>query len=112
MARNDLFDVFFATWVVLGLSSGAFFHFSKNAELKRRIWAPFVVGVGLLFTAFSWALVSPSAESGLVLVAVVALITGLNIRGTKFCDSCGKSVFASNPFSPMRFCPQCGATLK
>jgi hypothetical protein len=112
MARNDLFDVFFAVWVVLGLSSGAFFHFSKNAELKRRVWAPVVVGAGLLFLAFSWALVSPSAGSSVFIVAVVALITGLNIRGTKFCDSCGKMVHSPNPFSLTKFCPKCGAKLK
>ena len=108
MARNDLFDVFFVTWVTVGVALAAFFHFSRNARLKRRVWPIAVIGTGTLFVAFVFALEKLNVEAMFFVVAVVALISFLNIRSAKFCESCGRTVVSSNPFSPARFCSKCG----
>lgn len=113
MANNDLFSIFFGVWVAIGLISGAFFHFSRNAELKRRLWPPFIVGTSLLFLGFGAAM-SRGQPSGFWFTAipVVALIAFLNIRNVRFCDGCGKQIRNTGLFSRAEFCPKCGAKLK
>ena len=43
------FVVFVLVWGLLGLASFLFFHFNRNAALKRRILPPFVIIVGAMF---------------------------------------------------------------
>lgn len=106
-----VFPIFLAVWVVLGLSSAAFFFLNNNAGLKRRAWAPFCIAVGLLFLIFT-ALMGFPQHVFLIAIPAVALITILNIRHVKFCSACGKTVYSQNPFSPPKFCSKCGATLQ
>ena len=47
--RDQVIPVFFAIWVALGLFSAGFFFLNKNAQLKRKVWPPFVVTTGVLF---------------------------------------------------------------
>lgn len=107
--------VFIGTWVVLGIVCFVLFFLGRNTELKRTWWPRFVIAVGVLFALFSTALSvlsSPSWESlGILIVVVpaVAVISYLNIKFTKFCGSCGATVFDQNWFSPTRFCSKCGA---
>ena len=107
---DDIFLIFFATWVVLGVLSFAFFTFNRNAALKRKVWTPFVVATALIFVGFIWLVGAPS-QVLYVAGPAVALITMLNIRTTRFCDSCGRTIFAQNPFSRPEFCHKCGAKL-
>ena len=108
-ARSDqIFPIFVATWVVLGILSFAFFTFNKNAALKRKVRTPFVVAVGILFVCFVWLAGAPSKVL-YVAVPAMALITMLNIRTTRFCNSCGKTIYTQNPFSRPEFCYKCGA---
>ena len=111
VARKDVFEIFFVFWVVLGVTSGAFFYFSKNAPLKRKIWPPFVIGSATLFTAFAWYMSGESTGFAYIGIPMIVLITALNIRNVRFCDSCGKTIHNTNPFSPAKFCPKCGAGL-
>jgi hypothetical protein len=66
--------------------------------------------VGVLFLTFV-ALMDFPRPFFLFLIPAVALMTFLNLRNTKFCDACGKTLINQNPFSPPAFCSKCGAAL-
>jgi hypothetical protein len=110
--------LFFGTWFVLAFFSFIVFIIGANAELKRT-WFPRVVifaGVVIvIFISIMTVLNSRSGESLCLLVFVipaVAAVSYLNIRLTKFCGSCGATLFKNNWFSPTRFCSSCGASLE
>lgn len=104
------FPAFFVIWVLMGLGVSTFFSLSRNAALKRRVWPYVSVATGLVFVGFAVTMGFPQ-QGLLLMVPFVALITLLNVRATKFCDACGKTVRDQNLFSPMKFCPKCGAQL-
>jgi len=108
---DQVFPIFFGVWVVLGLFSAGFFFLSKNASLKRKVWAPFSIFTGLLFVGFIWAMGFP-AQVLYVAVPAVALITFLNLRAVRFCGSCGATLMSQNPLSRPAFCSKCGAKLE
>jgi len=105
-----IFPIFFATWVVLGVASFAFFQLNRNAALKRKLWPIFSVGVGILFIVFAWLMGLRDRQLYFVFPAV-ALIAYLNVRFIKFCDSCGRTIYRQPPFVSYHFCPSCGAKL-
>lgn len=107
---GQVFPIFFAVWMLLGLFSAAFFFLSKNAALKRQVWPPFVVLVGILFLGFVWAMGFP-LQTMYVAVPAVALTTALNLRTMQFCDACGATVLSQNPFTKPAYCSKCGAKL-
>ena len=107
---KQIFPIFIGVWVVLGLASAAFFFLNKDASLKRKVWPPATIGVGVLFLGFVWLMGFP-AEVMYIAVPAVALITFLNLRAVQFCDSCGKTLMSQNPFSKAEFCSKCGAKL-
>lgn len=102
---------FIALWIVLGLGTAAFFHFNNDAALKRKIWPVFSVGTSILFLAFVW-FSGIKGEAMYFMVFAIILITGLNLKSVKFCDSCGKTLDNQSPFSKQEFCPKCGNKLK
>jgi len=107
------FIAFMVLWVLLGLGSFLFFHFNRNAALKRRVWPVFIVAIGLILGGFVYF--SMGREQPLVLyfmVPAILLISFFNIRTTRFCDSCGRTLHRQPVFSRAQFCPQCGAELK
>ena len=101
------FPAFFIIWALLAIGFSAFFYLNPNAALKRKVWPYAVIAAALIFVGFAWTSGMPHA--GLLLM--VALITWINIRTVKFCDACGKTVQARNPFTPPKFCPKCGSPL-
>jgi hypothetical protein len=107
---DQVFPYFFATWVVLGLISFAFFQFNKDADLKRKVWPVVVVGTGVLFVTFVWLMGFRGGEM-YVVVPAITLITALNLRAVKFCDSCGATLYYGNLFVKMEYCPKCGSKL-
>jgi hypothetical protein len=107
---DQIFPVFLGVWVVLGLCSAGFF-LSKNAQLKRKVWPPFVVVTGILFAGFVWSMGIPS-EGLIIFVPAIALITFLNLRAVQFCNSCGATTMSQNPLSKPAVCSKCGAGLK
>lgn len=105
------FAIFAPFWVVLGVSSFVFFHFNRNAALKRRIFPFFVIAVGIIFTAFLAYMTRGFPRVLFLAVPMIGLITFLNIRRTHFCDSCGRTLYSQPTFKRPAFCPRCGAQL-
>jgi hypothetical protein len=107
------FVAFMVVWVLLGLVSFLFFHFNRNASLKRRVWPAFIVAVGVIFGGFVYYTMGRQQPQVLYLmVPALILISFLNIRMTRFCDSCGKTLHRQPLFSRTQFCPHCGAELQ
>ena len=104
----NIFPIFFSTWIVLGLGSFAFFYFNRDAALKRKVLPVVIVSTGILFLGFLW-LMGLRGEAMYIAVPAVILISLLNLRGTKFCDSCGRTLYNQWPFSEVELCPKCGS---
>ena len=104
-SQKELFETFVFLCMALGLASMAFFFLSKNASLKRWLWPRFSAAFGVFVVGGLW-LTAPHLTWPLYLFLVVVML--LNFRGMKFCDSCGKTVQSSNPFSPPKYCSKCG----
>jgi hypothetical protein len=98
-------------WIIIGLIGGGFSHFNKNTTLKRRVMPTLIVFNSLIFIVFIW-LADFSYPIIFLAIPVVALITFIVIRNTKFCDSCGTRNYGANMLSPAKFCYKCGAPLK
>jgi hypothetical protein len=56
---EQVFPIFFAVWIVLGAASFYFLYFDKNVDRKKKLFKPFLVGTGILFLAFMWAMGFP-----------------------------------------------------
>lgn len=109
MRPNDLFLIFAAVWVVLGL--GLWFFSRRAARQRRKQWhLALVAGAGLLFIFFSYAL-SQRIEVLYMAVPLVVLISVFNHRLTRFCPRCGFDVPRTGLFSRATFCPRCGGKL-
>jgi hypothetical protein len=74
------------------------------------VFKPFLVGTGLLFLGFMWAMGFPTFMLAIA-APIVALIMYLNSRIIHFCDACGRTIMQQIPFSPPRHCSHCGASL-
>ena len=100
-------------WVCLGLGSFLFFHFNRNTALKRQVWPVFIIAIGLMFGGFVYLMMGRQQPQVLYLMGpAIFLISFLNIRTTRFCDSCGKTLYRQPIFTRTQFCPHCGAQLK
>jgi hypothetical protein len=81
-------------WVALGLASFLFFHFNRNAALKRIAFPMFIVTVGVLFGTFVYLSTGRQHPQMMYLaVPAIVLISFLNIRQTRFCEACGKTLY-------------------
>jgi hypothetical protein len=109
MRLDDLFPIFAAIWVVLGLGLWVF---SKRASYQRKKqWHVILVaGAGLFFICFAYAL-SQRSEVLYIAVPAVALISLLNYKLTLFCPHCGFTVPRTGLFSRAVYCPRCGGKL-
>jgi hypothetical protein len=108
-----VFPIFIGVWIVLGIFSAAFFFLNNNAALKRKVHPPFVIGVSILFLCFVLLMGTP--RDGFfycIFVPGIVLITVMNLRNTRFCDTCGKTLINQNPFVRPKFCSRCGASLE
>jgi len=108
---NPPFPVFFGVWFVISFGSAAFFRLNKNASLKRKVWAPFLVVTSLVFIGVVWT-ITKRVEVLYFLVPAVCLLTLVNLRMVRFCDSCGDTVRSQSPWRKPAFCPKCGAHLQ
>ena len=107
---EQVFPIFIGIWIVLGLVSGAILFLNNNAQMKRSLWPPFVIGTGILFLVFMW-LMGFSGKAFLIMLPLTGLITYLNLRTVRFCSACGKTLINQNFLSPPKFCSKCGAEL-
>jgi hypothetical protein len=106
------FIVFMVFWLLLGLASFLFFQFNRNAALKRRVWPPFMIIIGVIFAAFLWHVTNGYSEALLFMVPAIVIISILNIRLTRFCDACGRTLHAQPFCSRPAFCKYCGTKLE
>jgi len=111
MTEDQIFTIFISVWAVLILVSFLLFSVNKNATFKRKVWPIFIVGIGIAFAGFVTWMFYPHPPY-LIAYPAIALISFLNIKLTKFCDECGKTNFPQTPFSGLKFCQKCGASLE
>jgi ribosomal protein S27AE len=101
-----MFIGFFVFWILLGIGSTAFYY-TAPYETKK-LWHPFLtIGSGALFLAFIEF--ATNGELPVFFVLFLALITFLNVRNTRFCPKCNKTLYGR--WSRDKFCPKCGADL-
>lgn len=108
--RDAIAPAFIIVWIALAVISLALFQFSRNATRKRRLFPWAVAFSSALFIGFMFAFGVPWVMV-LGMTPFVLLIGWMNLRITRFCDSCGRTV-TSGIFSRARFCPHCGAALE
>jgi hypothetical protein len=107
----DPFWRFFAVWMTLGVVSFLFFQFNRNARLKRTLWPVFVITASALFIVFMSSM-GFRGPAWYIFIPAIVLITILNLRNTRFCSTCGRTIHSQNILSPPRFCPKCGSELR
>jgi hypothetical protein len=110
------FSVFFLIFVI-GI---ILFKINKNMALKRKIFPIWIITTySILGGLMVWFCISTqgkiSAHSIIIslvfVIPATVLIGYLNIKNTKFCDSCGRMLQNPNWFSKMDYCPKCGSKL-
>lgn len=110
-AHPEVFPWFMGTWAVLGVISSWLFFLSKNISLKKRLLPIFNIGTGILFVGFVF-LMTGQPRIMLFVIPAVIVISILNHRMIRVCDSCGRTVTNNVWFSKMEFCSKCGAKLQ
>lgn len=65
----------------------------------------------VLFAGFL-ALVIPRPSVLYVAYPAIAFIPWMNLRTTKFCPSCARTIVRNPPWVTINFCPTCGKRLK
>jgi hypothetical protein len=107
---RDVFPWFFVFWIALGITGFLLFFVNKDVKFKRRYFRWYVILVGVIFIGFACG--TDGSWGALAFMGpAVALITYLNIRGTRFCDKCGRTIIDHMPFSRAEYCSRCGAQL-
>ena len=96
LANSIVVSVFVGTWITLGVFTYFAFFRNKNAAFKRAWLPPYAILIGVLFVVFSTTatvLESPRWSTLIGVLAIelpaVSIITHLNIRFTKVCETCG-----------------------
>jgi hypothetical protein len=106
-----IFPFFIGTWLVLMALGFYLFHWNRDATFKKKYFPWFVIFGGILLVVFM-GLVGFPREAFLLMVPAVALVSFLNIRGTRFCSSCGHTnINQTMFFLPPKHCSGCGAKL-
>lgn len=109
MKPDAAFPIFlFFLWIPLCLAVWTFY-WKGGLEAKRR-WHPRIVFSSAVLFLGVVALVMPFA---LVMAApAVAGISWLNLKMTKFCPSCGRTLVQNPPWVTLNFCAKCGTDLR
>lgn len=101
------FIAFFVLWILLGIVGSVFYRVASYET--KKFWHPvFVIVSSLVFLGFGEFI----AQGHLPIIGVlfVGLIAYLNLRNTRFCPICEKTL-SSRGWSRERFCSKCGADL-
>jgi hypothetical protein len=107
--------IFILVWIALGISGLFLFFLNNNAKFKKKYFPRYIILLGVLFSAFTLVAILVEGENfftWLITLPVIALISLLNFRNTKFCDTCGKTNFSRVFFLQPRHCSNCGTELK
>ena len=108
--RQDIFPIFFVVWIALGVAGFFLFYINKNVQFKKKYFPWYIILVGVLFIFFTLGTGFP-LEMLYVMVPAVALITFFNIKSTKFCNNCGRTIINQMSFTKVEYCAKCGAKL-
>jgi len=112
MKEESKVMIFLAAWVILGTSLFFWHIFNRNVSRKRRLHPWIVSAVCVLFTIFVIWISGFKTEVMVFFIPAVLLVCLLNIKLTKFCDSCGRTLFNNGLYWKMEFCPKCGTKLR
>src|SRR6266566_4538169 len=104
MTPDQIFPIFFATWIVLGIA-GALFYRKGSLQAKRRLHPWFAFGTGALFIGFVYAMFQ-NTHILLLVVPATVVIAFLNYKFISFCPACGRTLQPNPPWSRMHFCPK------
>jgi hypothetical protein len=107
MRPEQLFPIFMGVWLAL-LVAVSLFYWKGSLATKRRFHPYVVIAAALIFLGFI-TLIMP-ASTFVVIVPVVALVSFLNYKVTKFCDACGATTVRV-PGANAAPCRKCGATI-
>ena len=105
------YSVFLVGWMVLAAAMFLLFYVNRDAAWKRRWWPWASYGSGAVFLAALALLGGLGGSFGVLMIAAVALISWMNVRGTQFCVQCGRTVLNRTGWGRAKFCPKCGAPL-
>jgi hypothetical protein len=108
---NTRFAIFMGTWAVLGVIGISVFFVSRNVERKKRYFPAWVVSIGLLFVGFSQWIMGFHPKQLIIIVPAVVLIAIFNLRATRFCPKCGRTIINKIPLERVVYCPKCGQKL-
>lgn len=108
--KPEIFPIFFVFWIALAVAGFFLFYANKNVRFKKKYFPWYVIFSSILFLSFTVKMGTP-LETLFFIVPVLALITFLNIRATKFCDHCGRTIINQMWFTKAEYCAKCGARL-
>ena len=111
MTADQVVPILFGVWILLSVSGFVLFYLKRDAAFKRKYYPWYICLAGVLFLCFAAATGVPFAVLAFMTPFIV-LITFLNLRGTQFCDACGRTIIQQAPFSRPEFCSKCGASLR
>jgi hypothetical protein len=112
-------EKFAACWLPCLFVSILFFQFNRNAKLKQSllIWDSLIFG--LFFLTWSALRIWRAVHSVTLLLVflcpqllIVPLIIWMNIKKTKFCGSCGRTIHTGMQPLKNDCCPKCGAPIE
>jgi len=101
--------IYFGLWGALAATNLYVLFGTKNAKLKRTLFPIFVILSGVLVLLFILLMEFPRHVLYISIPNVI-LITVLNLKLIKFCDSCG-SVVRGEFYSVPKRCQKCGVKL-
>jgi apolipoprotein N-acyltransferase len=116
MSADEKFAV---CWIVYGIICFLFFQFNQNAKLKKFLSVCFGIVFGLIFLIWFSMRIWRSFHSFTILVVfllpaipTLALIILMNVKKTKTCDSCGRTIHTG--IQPLKngCCPKYGLPIE
>lgn len=108
--REIVFVIIMGLFVALGIAGSIIFLVGKNVPFKKKYFPWYVISIGVLF-ALSIIVTGMDFIPLIIFIAIIALITYINLRAIKFCNSCGKTIINQTWYSKVSFCSNCGAKL-
>jgi hypothetical protein len=107
-----IWPFFIGIWLVLMALHFYFFSWNRDVAFKKKYLLWFLIFEGIVFVVFM-GLVGFPRDVYLLMVPAVALIIFLNIRATRFCPSCGRTIIKQGlGRSTPKHCSSCGASLE
>lgn len=108
---DKIFPFFIGTWIALGILLFYLFFIKNDYDFKVKYFKYFVILTGLLFIGFNFLMKAP-LQVFIIMIPMIILISFLNIKYTRFCKNCGKTIIDILPFSKIKYCTKCGKELQ